>query len=338
MKILEGEIGWNITLRNVQELESFALNSPGGSLYEGLALFDLVKGMGKDVGCIGICASAATLPLLASKTRWGTPNSRYLIHNPSNWTEGTAAQIEKTAAELKSEQDRAVELYAEHLTASAEEIQALMNEEKFISAKEALALGLILEIKDVENVELSDAYRSEWYYYDFKMKHMKTQDPKKPEAVTMSALEKMLKPILSALKIGTKMVVVTDVNGVALDFAEVETPEAIAVGAKVSVDGNASASGEYVMPSGETYVVEAGELTEIKNDDEDMRAENEALKAENEALKAENAEMSAKHIEFKANLEKINAKMQGQKPEPNTPPVAKEQQTGGFKFKSKRRK
>ena len=99
--ILQGEIGNEITLAEMQGLTEFVINSPGGSLFEGLAMYDLIKNTGVEVGVIGIAASAATLPLIASKTRWGTPNSRYLIHNPWNMAIGDSKDIQKTVMKLK---------------------------------------------------------------------------------------------------------------------------------------------------------------------------------------------------------------------------------------------
>ena len=81
-QILEGEIGYDITLSSLEGKDSVLINSPGGSLFEGLAMYDYVAGNDIEVGVIGVSASAATLPLIASSKAWGTPNSRYLIHNP----------------------------------------------------------------------------------------------------------------------------------------------------------------------------------------------------------------------------------------------------------------
>ncbi len=312
MKILQGEIGFDLLLTDFEGVKSVMINSPGGSLFEGLAMYDFVKSSDIEVGIIGLSASAATLPLIASGKRWGTPNSRYLIHNPWSMAIGDAESVAKTAKELKAEQDRALQLYVQHLNGTAEELQALMNEERILDAKEALELGLINEIREYntgsqEEPEGSDVKN---IYNKFKMS-FKMKDEQKEE---LSGFGKKLDQILNFLSPAPKMLVVQDVNGTEIDFGDaVETEEQIAVGANATVDG-APASGDYVVASGETYVFDGGELTEIKpaSEEEESNEEMEAVQEENTQLKNDAVELNEtiqnltkERDDFKMKLDKV---------------------------------
>ena len=300
-KILDGEIGYDLRLSDLEGLDSFLINSPGGSLFEGLAMYDYVQGNNIEVGVIGVSASAATLPLIASEKRWGTPNSRYLIHNPWTMDIGDADQLEKTAKELKDEQNRALNLYVKHLNGTAEEIQALMNEERIIDADEALQLGLIKEIRrindDSDKPEGTDINN---LFTQFKMKYEMKDEEKKELSGLSEKVDKLFNQIQNYFK-PVKMLVLQDVNGVEIDFGDqVETPEQVQVGVSgVTIDG-APAEGDYVMPSGETYVFTSGELSAINEPAPEEDAEMTALREENEQLKQqlEGVQNSLKDVEL----------------------------------------
>ena len=150
MNILTGIIGDNIKLKDFEDKESVLLNSVGGGLNVGLSMFDYVRSLGVEVGCIGICASAATLPLLASPKRWGTPNSRYMIHAPLISANGNAKELKETLKRLQFEQDQVLDIYVENLSIERDEIVKIMNSEKVFGAEEALRIGLIKEIRNFD--------------------------------------------------------------------------------------------------------------------------------------------------------------------------------------------
>lgn len=340
-KILQGEIGYEITLSDFQGVKSVLINSVGGSLFEGLAMYDYVTGNNIDVGIIGVCASAATLPLIASPNAWGTPNSRYLIHNPWNMAIGDADDMQKTANELRAEQERALNLYVQHLNGSKEELQALMNEERIIDADEALQLGLIKQIKNInqesesEQPEGSDIKN---LFTNFKMQiDMQKEDKEKLSGIE-SKLDSLMAKVVALFS--PKNVMVTDTNGVELEFPEAETEEQIAVNQPVIVNGSPSETGEYPRQSGLVYVVNDGVLTEIREPSEEGDDEMEALREENERLKTEleGVQNSLKEVEverdsFKTSLEQTSSQMDeikneftefknkfsGDTPKPNVP-------------------
>ena len=289
MEILQGEIGTEITVKSIEGKDSFMINSPGGSLWHGLAMYDYVISKNIEVGVIGLCASAATLPLIASSKRWGTPNSRYLIHNPSSHyyiEQKTAEDLKKDAEALGLEQDRALDLYFKILKKPKEEIQVLMDQEKVMDANEALELGLILEIRDIEHdVNPDETKDVKNLYNHFKMQLMEKNEVKSE----LSGLRLMIDKIFKMLN-PVKMLILQDVTGQELDFGnEIETPAQIVVGVSATVSG-APAQGEYIMPSGEVYVFEKGSLTAINKPSEDnaaLKKELEDTKIENEILKEE---------------------------------------------------
>ena len=352
-KILQGEIGYDITLTDFQGQESVLINSVGGSLFEGLAMYDYVKGSDIDVGIIGVCASAATLPLIASNKPWGTPNSRYLIHNPWNMEIGDADAMEKTAKDLRAEQERALQLYVTHLNGSKEELQALMNEERIIDADEALQLGLIKEIKNInqesEQPEGSDIKN---LFTNFKMQiDMQEQDKEK-----LSGIESKLDKLAASIKslFSPKNVMVSDTNGNELEFPEADTEEQIATGQPVNVNGEPGQTNDYVKQDGTTYVVTDGVLTEIREPAEEGNEEVEALKAENERLAAELAEIQnslttveGERDEIKNSLTEVNTqfeavqndftefknKFSDEKPKVNVPENKKEEEKKKFSYK-----
>lgn len=340
--ILQGEIGYDITLDSFNKGDSFLINSFGGSLFEGLAIYDFIKGNNISVGCIGVCASAATLPLLASVNSWGTPNSRFLIHNPSIESYGTSEDLNKAAGELSNEQNRAVELYSQHLNISKDEIQSLMNEEKFITAQEALAIGLINEIKEFSKTEsVKPDADLKLLYNQFKMKIDMSEQATKEDVGKLESLIKDVKDLfkMSTKKEAPKMIVLTASDGTALDFGELATEEEIAVGVMATVEG-APAEGTYVMPDGKELVFANGELTEIvepvdvealetentelKSTVEELQESNETMKAELEQKTQMLAQLNEKFGTLENDFKSFKTRFSANKPPINTPPADKD--------------
>jgi ATP-dependent Clp protease protease subunit len=126
---------------------SLYINSPGGSVYSGLAIYDTMNFIKPDVQtmCVGIAMSAASL-LLAGGThgkRSSLPNSRILMHQPSAGFEGQATDIEIHAREVLSLRHRIDEIYAKHTGKTVEEVHRDMERDRFFNAKDAAEYGLI---------------------------------------------------------------------------------------------------------------------------------------------------------------------------------------------------
>src|SRR6478752_4822622 len=126
---------------------SLYVNSPGGSIYAGLAIYDTMQFIKPDVAtmCVGIAMSMGSLLLAggAKGKRMSLPNSRILIHQPSAGFEGQSTDIEIQAREVIGLKRRLEEIYTEHTGKSQEEISRDMERDFFLSPQEACDYGII---------------------------------------------------------------------------------------------------------------------------------------------------------------------------------------------------
>lgn len=123
------------------------INSPGGSVYAGLAIYDTLQYMSAPVNsmCMGMAASMAAV-LLAAGTkgkRSALPNSRIMIHQPSGGSQGTAADIEIAAKEILYARERLNQILAHHTGQTVEQIALDVDRDRFLSPQEAKEYGLI---------------------------------------------------------------------------------------------------------------------------------------------------------------------------------------------------
>jgi ATP-dependent Clp protease protease subunit len=126
------------------------INSPGGQVYAGLAIYDTMQFIKPEVQtiCIGIAMSMGSL-LLAGGTpgkRFALPNSRILIHQPSGGFQGQASDIEIHAREALNLRRRVDEIYAKHTGKSYEQVHEDMERDRFFKADEAVEYGLIDQV------------------------------------------------------------------------------------------------------------------------------------------------------------------------------------------------
>jgi ATP-dependent Clp protease protease subunit len=137
------------------------INSPGGSVYAGLAIYDTIQYMSAPVAtiCMGMAASMGAF-LLAAGTpgkRSALPNSRIMIHQPSGGSQGTAADIEIQAREVLHARERLNALLAQHTGQSIEQIAEDVDRDRYMSPTEALEYGIIDRI--IEPVERNNGGR-----------------------------------------------------------------------------------------------------------------------------------------------------------------------------------
>jgi ATP-dependent Clp protease protease subunit len=123
------------------------INSPGGSIYAGLAIYDAMQFIRPDVQtiCYGVAMSMGSLLLAggAQGKRLSLPNSRILIHQPSGGYQGQTSDIEIHAREVLALRARVDEIYAKHTTQSVERVHADMERDRYFTADEAVAYGLV---------------------------------------------------------------------------------------------------------------------------------------------------------------------------------------------------
>jgi ATP-dependent Clp protease protease subunit len=126
---------------------SIYINSPGGSIYAGLAVYDTMQFIKPDVStiCVGIAMSMGSLLLAggADGKRFSLPNSRILIHQPSAGFEGQATDIEIHAQEILKTRRRIDEIYARHTGRPQDDVRRDMERDRFFRPDEAAEYGLI---------------------------------------------------------------------------------------------------------------------------------------------------------------------------------------------------
>ena len=123
------------------------INSPGGSVSAGMAIYDTMQFLKSPVNtnCMGLAASMGSFLLAAGRPgkRSALPHSRIMIHQPSGGASGTAADIEIQAREILYLRGKMNELFSKHTGRPVEQIERDMDRDRFMSAEEAKAYGLI---------------------------------------------------------------------------------------------------------------------------------------------------------------------------------------------------
>ncbi len=123
------------------------INSPGGIVYAGLAIYDTMEHLRAPVStfCVGMCASMGAVLLAAGANgkRTALPNSRIMIHQPSGGSQGTASDIEIAAREIIHIRGRINEILAKHTGQTVERVAEDVDRDRFLSPEEAVAYGLI---------------------------------------------------------------------------------------------------------------------------------------------------------------------------------------------------
>ncbi len=123
------------------------INSPGGSVYAGLAIYDTMQHLRAPVStvCVGMAASMGAILLTAGATgkRQALPNSRIMIHQPSGGSQGTASDIEIAAKEVLYIRKNLNRILAKHTGQTEEKIMDDIDRDRFMSAEEAVEYGLI---------------------------------------------------------------------------------------------------------------------------------------------------------------------------------------------------
>lgn len=294
------------------------INSPGGDVFEGWAIHDVLRASGKKIITQGegIVASIATVVFLAGTERRMTDNTQLMIHNPFGFAMGDAEDMQKYAERLKKEEDRIIDFYASATGNSRDEIVEMMKEETFFTADQAIEKGFATsKVEQIKAVAL------------LKIDMNADELNKKIEEGNKGILSKIMALFKKQGLI--KDLVLKTADDQNLDFGEeIQEASQIEEGSTATVDGK-PAEGEYTMPDGTTYVFAGGKVTEIKPpaEPEPAPAEDEAtkaLKAENEALKAQLTEaqdtLKAVKDELAAFKAEITSDIKGLKPEPPADP------------------
>lgn len=136
------------------------INSPGGVVTSGLAMYDTMQYIKPDVAtvCIGQACSMGSLLLAAGAAgkRYSLPNSRIMVHQPSGGAQGQATDIEIQAKEILSLRQRLNGIYVKHTGQKLKSIEEALERDRFMSAEDAKAFGLIDHIVERQPFDTSD--------------------------------------------------------------------------------------------------------------------------------------------------------------------------------------
>ncbi|PHR58025.1 MAG: ATP-dependent Clp protease proteolytic subunit [Robiginitomaculum sp.] len=136
---------------------SMYINSPGGVVTAGMAIYDTMQYINSPVStaCIGQAASMGSLLLAggAEGMRFATPNARIMVHQPSGGFQGQASDIVRHAQDIQKVKKRLNEIYVKHTGQKYETIEQTLDRDHFMSADEAKAFGLIDHVYEKRGTE-----------------------------------------------------------------------------------------------------------------------------------------------------------------------------------------
>ena len=143
---------------------AFYINSPGGVVSAGLAMYDTMQYIRSPVStvCIGQAASMGSLLLCAGAKgkRYALPNSRIMVHQPSGGAQGQAADIEIQAREILKLRQRLNEIYVKHTGQPIEAIEKKLDRDSYMSAEEARDFGLVDHVVEERPVPAAESAKT----------------------------------------------------------------------------------------------------------------------------------------------------------------------------------
>ncbi len=281
------------------------LHCDGGSVSEGWAIYDKLRASGKEISATveGKAASMATVIMMAApkERRKAYKSANICVHNPFvdgyHLGEVTAEDLRKAADSLQKEQDKILDLYVERCGCDRNEMQALMDEDKFIDVERAKELGLISEIIAPASAKKGSFNNSK------KVTMGKTE---KSVEVKQSLLDKLLG------KLGYSKIEEVAL-GMDLSTADGGTLTVEREEGEPQVGDAASPDGEHVMPDGSTIVVVDGAITEIRPASEGEGGEGGEGEGDEKDKKIADlekkiADLEEENKDLKQQLEESNAK------------------------------
>lgn len=274
----------------------------GGDCVEGWAIYDALRSSGKEISAYveGECSSMATIILLAapSERRYSQKHAHICIHNPAvDWVDTDcysrltpdnldklASAVSNTADTLRKEQDKILDLYVERTGSEREELQALMDQDTFISADRAKELGFVSVI-----LAPNTAKRKSKNNNKFTSKMAKPNKTKaKSVAVRNSVLDRLLAKAglarLEDLKMKAQVVTAADGSELTVDREDGDP----------QVGDVARPDGTYVLEDGTTIVVEGEVITSIEQPNDgasDLSDDPEEIREQIAELQARLAEL-----------------------------------------------
>lgn len=261
------------------------INCNGGSVIEGWSIYDKIRASGKEVTTIveGKAASMATVLMMCApkERRYATPSSRFLVHNP--WISpceigdsATADELAQASQFLKQEQEKILALYVERCGCDAEEMQALMNENKWIDATKAQELGLIGSV----------------------LAHVSAKSTLNNNIMKKTFVEKLMARIEQAI-LGAQALTINTADG-----SEIEVDRE---NGEPQVGDAATPDGEHTLPDGRVIVIDGGVITEIREAQTEEEPQAEATTEEPQAQAAEEVAEGNEVEELKQRIAELEA-------------------------------
>ena len=288
----------------VSEVEVF-INSPGGLVEEADMIFDYLTNLKKSGVVVNTvaeaeCASAAVKIFLSGSQRVVHEHTQFMIHNPfAQSPEGDADVIEGFGKALRSIENDMIAFYSKHTGTSKEALKPLMKQETTLTPDQCVSLGFATRIdRVVDQIPLKAVAFSKRINQNLNTSKMAK------DALDKKGIEDLFDSLLNTVKnFGKKqkkkgLKIVLDAEAGEIEFPEIEEGDVPSVGDKTTAE-----DGEYLLPSGETYVITSGELTEIKPAEEEEGDDPAEML---EKANARIAELESQLQEFK-NLQKENA-------------------------------
>jgi len=280
------------------------IHSGGGDVFEGFAIHDYLRSTGKKITTRteGLCASIATIVMLAGDERYMTENSTFLIHNPiMGFAMGDADDLEAQAEFLREIEDKIINFYNKKTGQSKETLDAWMKEEKSMTPQEAKDLGFITGI--VEEMKAVAFFpRKRQTKTDTNMDNLLTKlNDKFDQVLDKLGLTKPEPPakVLNDLRLSTAdgkvLIITTDA-----DQASVND--------KVRIEDGNIEDGDYTMPDGDVITVANATITDIHTktgEQVDQNTQNDVilqLQTEVTALRDENNQMRSEVERLNGNL------------------------------------
>ncbi|MGV3459911.1 MAG: head maturation protease, ClpP-related [Flavobacterium sp.] len=256
------------------------INSEGGLVDVGFDIYNYLKSVGKPLTTIGsgIVASIATVIFMAGSKRQLRENTSFMVHLPWGSSMGTADELEQYADQLRAVEKQLIAFYKKSLNLNEQALLPLLRNETWLTPNQLTALGFTTS-------RLIPAAPKAYLKPKFNMKGNFSERDR-------HWMESLFNKVLGKLGHGGMMnKIVQDATGIEIDFTDLPDDAVPEIGAEATIDGE-PAQGEYVMPEGQTYVFEAGVLSEIIEEDAAeevamLRNENKTLKRQLNGIKSE---------------------------------------------------
>lgn len=300
------------------------LHCDGGSVLEGWAIYDRLRATGKTISATveGNAASMATIILMAApkERRYAYESAQICVHNPLVCPRAlgdavNADALQKYADDLRAQQTKMVDLYVERCGCTAEEIQALMDEDKYIGAEQAKNMGLIGHIYPPLSAKKSPATKAINQNINQNQNKKEKMSEEKNVEVKQSFIDKVL-------RFFGKSSIAEITFGMDLNTADGQTLTVEREEGAPEVGDKATPDGEFLMPDGTTIVVSEGVITEIRPAEEEEPGVEEGANAEEgdegggeEPAEADDkdariAELEAELAEKDAEIEKLKEQLE----------------------------